>query len=98
MSRHQQTRPRAALPIQSQSPPIQTQQAPIETTEPDRRFWPEGKPMPEYYERPRVPCPECRRVALDSGSQAVALEQSGKDMVYLRCRSCGHRWKMVKVL
>ena len=98
MSRQQQqNQQRAAQRIQSQQPPIQAPGQVIETREPDRRFWPEGKPMPEYYERPRQPCPECKRVALDDGGQAVALAQSGKDVVYLRCKSCGHRWKMGRV-
>jgi len=63
-----------------------------------RCFWPEDKPLPTRYPKIRrqfQPCPRCRRVLLDSGSQAVVCLHGGEDMVYLKCRACDHTWKMV---
>jgi hypothetical protein len=63
----------------------------------DRRFWPAGEPLPARYvrvQRQTLPCPECRRVLLDTGSQAVAVTSAPKSVTWFRCRACGHRWKL----
>jgi len=62
-----------------------------------RCFWPADKPLPTEYvrvQRRTIPCPNCRRVLLDTGSQAVALTSAPQNVTWFRCRSCGHRWKM----
>ena len=41
-----------------------------------------------------MPCAKCRRVMLDDTSQAVACMSSGADVVWLRCKACGHRRQM----
>ena len=62
-------------------------------------YWPEGKPMPTSIVKPKpVPCPECRRVRLDTMSPACIVRTSNGGVSYLRCRVCGHLFKMsVKV-
>lgn len=67
-------------------------------------FWPEKKNLPAYhYKRRAQPCPECRRVLLDSGAQAAVCTSSGPkrgengetmSLAFYRCRACGHRWQL----
>lgn len=62
--------------------------------------WPEGEDLPTHYIKPRpVPCrnPECRRLRLDSGSQACIV--TGYDgprglQAYFRCRVCRQSFSM----
>lgn len=78
--------------IRNQEPPIGTQKAPIEERS---RFWPDDKPVPETFRRHTVyPCPECRRVRLDNGGQAVVVRCLSDEFAYLTCRGCGHQWKL----
>lgn len=83
-------------------PPYQIQEPPVEERQPPEskrleQFWPAGEPLPQAWSRERryQPCPECRRVRMDGGGQAVILRATDKDVVYLRCKACGHQWKMV---
>lgn len=63
-----------------------------------RRFWPDAKPLPEtYYRRQTLPCPSCRRVLTDSNSCAAVVQGSTKEVAYLRCKVCGHTWKLAAV-
>ena len=57
-------------------------------------LWPRGKALPTVYRRHAVPCPKCRRVLLDNRSQAVVVCTTGGGLAYLRCRACGHRFKL----
>lgn len=62
-----------------------------------RCYWPKGKPLPDSFVKVRrdpVPCPKCRRIRLDDGSQATACMSSGDIVAWFRCKSCGHRFKM----
>ena len=62
--------------------------------------WPEGDELPTHYQRPRpVPCrnPDCRRIRLESGSQACVV--TGYDgprhlQAYFRCRVCRRTFSM----
>ena len=70
--------------------------------ESSRHFLAEGEALPETYRRRRTyPCPKCRRKQLPDGGQAVVATGikngigSERDMAYLRCKSCGHRWSLV---
>lgn len=71
---------------------------PVTESQRPRIYWPEDKPMPDYYGRPKerrlFPCPNCRRVLLDNLSQAVICRQTTDDFAYMRCKACGHKWKM----
>lgn len=86
--------------IKHREPVVATQQPPELTErqgETAAHFWPDGKDMPTAYIKPRrelLPCPNCRRVQLASGSQAAACTSSGRDVAFFRCRECGHRWKL----
>lgn len=62
-----------------------------------RMYWPEDKPMPEYAPESAVPCPECRRVILDSGQRAVVQvsRNLGRGVVYYACHACGHGFKLM---
>lgn len=56
--------------------------------------WPAARPLPtEYAMRRSNPCPACRRVLLDTLSRAAVVTHTRNGCAYLRCRSCGHRWK-----
>lgn len=77
--------------VQHHEPPIQAQEPPIEGRV---KFWPNGMPMPETYGRRRVPCPNCRRVFMDGGGQAVLCQSTSGGVAYLRCRVCGYHFKM----
>lgn len=64
---------------------------------PGRHYWPKDRPLPTSWKKlrqPPPPCPKCRRVTLDTGSQAAACMSSGKGFAYFRCRSCGETWKL----
>ena len=62
---------------------------------PDRRYWPEDKPLPAFHAKPAaMPCPKCRRVLTDLGGRAVVLSHSGADLSYFRCKVCDHRWSL----
>ncbi|MFH1569790.1 MAG: hypothetical protein ABIL09_17470 [Gemmatimonadota bacterium] len=86
----------------SQNPPVQAPEDAAPELEVRRgaewMYWPPGKPLPGAYRKLRrgapPPCPRCRRVALDSGSQAAACQSSGADFAHFRCRACGHTWKL----
>lgn len=73
-----------------------------------RRFWPPERPLPTLYARrkPPVPCPNCRRLLLDNLAQAVIClslatpravngEISKKTFAYLKCKACGHNFKLL---
>lgn len=65
--------------------------------EQDRRYWPEDKPMPDSYRRRALyPCPECSRVLLDTLGVAVEVRSIQNGVAYMRCKSCGHRFKMME--
>ena len=64
----------------------------------DRRFWPADKPLPDYYtihrkHRP-LACPRCRRVLLDTNSQAVVCRYVAANTAGFRCRNCGNQWSL----
>ena len=75
--------------IKTQEPPIST---PGNARRPAQRFWPEDEPMPTHHDKRPIPCPQCRRVRMDTLSQAVMCLQSGKEKASFRCRCCGNRW------
>lgn len=55
-------------------------------------FWEEGKPLPTHYpKRIRLPCRRCKRVALDSGRQAVTCKATHMGTAYIECRACGYK-------
>lgn len=63
-----------------------------------RIHWPEKKPLPRVYRRGKItPCEKCRRLRLDDFGQAVVVMSSRAYahyyLYYLRCKSCGHRFK-----
>lgn len=58
------------------------------------RYWPPDQPLPTAYVRQRLPCPTCRCVTTDDGGQAAVLRSTAADLAYLRCRACGHKWKL----
>lgn len=41
-----------------------------------------------------VPCPECRRLQLDSGSQACVSNGDHGGVAFMRCRACNHTFKV----
>lgn len=58
-------------------------------------YWPADSPLPETYQRQRrMPCPECRRISLDTTSQAVVVKVTSAHLAYLLCRGCGHQWQL----
>jgi len=69
-----------------------------ERTGPLEYYWPEGQDTPEppthYRVRRTYPCPSCKRVQTDHASQAVICEGLHHGLAYLRCRCCGHRYKL----
>lgn len=75
-------------------PPVTHQEAAVETRTPPGLFYPKGKALPGTYIKRRVPCPNCRRLLLDDRGQAVVTQSIQGDLAYLRCRACGHRWKL----
>jgi hypothetical protein len=82
-----------ALPVTVQTPPVQTPG--------DPHRWPDGQPLPVTYRilrRAPVPCPQCRRVTLDTGSPAAVRTKDTPDCAHFRCRACGHRWKLCVVV
>lgn len=84
-------------------PPVVHQEPPVEVVSEvkagphDRRFWPASEPMPDVWYKLRqrfVPCPKCRRLLRDNGSQAAVCTASGSGVAFFRCRECGHRWQL----
>jgi len=66
---------------------------PVQERAPHR--WPKGAPMPQAYVRPMYfPCPSCSSVLTNEGGRAVALRALSKGLAYLRCKVCGHLWKL----
>jgi len=60
-----------------------------------RAFLAIGEALPKAYRRrAAIPCPSCRRKLLDNGSQAVLAVSVKADLAFLRCKGCGHRWKL----
>lgn len=60
-------------------------------------YWPTGKPLRDVYVQRQTPCPRCRRLLLDTMSQAVCVmsTQRGEGGVaYLRCRACDFHFKL----
>lgn len=47
-----------------------------------------------YAKRIPRPCPQCGKLKTSVGGKAAALIRSGKDVVYFRCKVCGHTWKV----
>lgn len=95
--------------IQHHEPPVEHREPPVVERAPeaapppvpppadDWRFWPVGKPIPTGYRRPGIlPCPSCKRLRRDDRSQAVVLVRGGEgtEPAYMRCRLCGHRFKV----
>lgn len=87
------------LRVQHQEPPIQHQEPPITERNGDRPsvFWPAGESLPEVVVKigsRAMPCPNCLRVRMDTGSQSVVVTSSRRDVMWFRCRSCGYRWSL----
>lgn len=64
---------------------------------PRRYILPREEALPELYNPGRrlYPCPKCRRVQLDNGSQSAAINQREVgSYVTFRCRSCDHYWTL----
>lgn len=60
-----------------------------------RHFWPEDKPLPTHHQmRRQHPCPKCRRVLTETGSQATVCTSVPGFVAYYRCRACAHRFKL----
>lgn len=60
-------------------------------------YWPADKAFPSAYEvrrKPPVPCPNCRRLTLDTLSQAVVARSITQGIAYLWCRGCNFNFKM----
>lgn len=80
--------------VEHQEPPVDTQVPQVERSD---KFWPEDRPMPTRYVKSRarlIPCPSCRRLLLDDMGQAVVTTSSGRDVAWLRCRACQHRFSL----
>lgn len=74
---------------------VSVARVPVVEKQRPRIYWPEDKPMPDYYGKRRLlPCPACRRVLLDNLSQAVVCRSLRTDVAHLRCKACGHTWKL----
>lgn len=83
---------REAAAIRIADPQVKLAEPPRSST---RHFWPGDRSLPQAYLRAApLPCFKCRRVLLDSMSQAVAVVYTHGGFAYLRCRDCGHTWKM----
>lgn len=97
MTKKKSTKPKRR-PMTAEPLDIETPAPPIETPEePSSHFWPTGAKLPQEWIKVRqraLPCPNCRRIALRDGSQAVVCVHSGGSLAYFRCRNCGHRWKL----
>ena len=61
---------------------------------PGLHYVPEGEPLAVEYRQPQpVPCPKCRRLRLDSGSQACVCAGTWDGVAYMHCRNCDERFK-----
>jgi len=71
---------------------------PVQERTEDKRFYPADKPLPTSIKTTKRynPCPNCRRVLMDDLGQACIVTSSPKGIAFLRCKSCGHRWKMAR--
>lgn len=59
------------------------------------RFWPQEQELPQHHvKRSPPPCPRCRRIYRNDGSQAAVCCSTGAEIAFFRCRDCGHRWQM----
>ena len=68
---------------------------PYDPKDDTRIYWPEKKDLPKVYKRGRpTPCAKCRRLRLDDFGQAVVVMSSRGYLCYLRCKGCGHRFKL----
>jgi hypothetical protein len=90
-----------SMPLDYQRPVVETQA--VEVQERQNKFsgppyaWPTDDPLPDVFVKVRrklQPCPACRRVRMDDLGQAAVCTHSGMDVVFFRCRLCGHRWKL----
>lgn len=90
-------------------PDLQTNVPDVQTNVPDeeslelrkakerraRSFWDTTKPFPTHYTRRQYfPCPKCTRILRDDLSQAAICVSMQKGIAYMRCRACGHTWKL----
>jgi len=89
------------LPTESSSPQVTDTPASSPPDAPAPRAlnadivkWPSDKPLPSHYERQRLPCPSCRAVRSASAGQAVVATRIGEGVARLRCRLCGHTFKL----
>jgi DNA-directed RNA polymerase subunit M/transcription elongation factor TFIIS len=60
-------------------------------------FWPKGEALPKELVKPKsglVPCPKCYRIRTDTLSVSSVVQSSGREVAFLRCAICGHRWKL----
>lgn len=101
MSKKRRSRRNTTAPpppvVETQEPVVEIQEPPSEPRGRSFRFWPEDQPLPREYVKaqPRqVPCPKCRRLALDTGAQAVMCTSSGSGIAYFRCRACDYRFSL----
>lgn len=71
---------------------------PWENPQGKETFLGEGENPPTQYvklvDRPQYPCPNCRRLTDRHGRQAATVMSSRDDVVHLRCRCCGMKWKL----
>lgn len=82
-------------PVEHRVPPV-TNNTPTSSA----RVVPEGHAIRLEYRRSVVPaCPACRRILLDSGSQAVLVQSIHNEIAYMRCRAegCEHQFKAMVV-
>ena len=54
---------------------------------PPLALWPKDKPLPNYYHRPPVPCPSCRRLLTDYGGRATVLKWTSGGKARFSCRA-----------
>lgn len=86
--------------MRTAEPAIETPEPAAETRGPTAETHPHlfrkpGLVYPDYWHiRPSGPCPQCDRVLTDTYSQAVVCRSIVGDVAYLRCRVCGHCFKL----
>lgn len=60
-----------------------------------KTHWPDGLPMPRTIRGSQfIPCEECGRIRTDELFKAVVVTSPRDGFAYVRCRCCGHRFKI----
>lgn len=78
----------------------ETQRVVTQSTPPlrDGLYWPDGMPLPAAVHARCLPCPACRRVLTDARGRAAVCTGTTATLAYYRCRVCGHRWKLPRII